>query len=276
MGSFVLLHPPLLGPAVWMPCGAVLAAGGHRVAVPDLRAAMDPPERWWERATDLAAGSPGSPGATGLREAGAAEAGAAGAGASGVAGVGAAGSAGSGAGEAGAARAGGTIGAGGGAGPVVVAHSGAGVLLPLVAARLAAAAAVFVDAVLPPAGTATPSEGLREFLAGLPVVEGRLPPWSTWWGPEVMARLVPDPGLRHAIEADQRPLPVAFYDHSVPVPADWTPPRAGYLRLSPAYAEDAAEAAARGWPVRVLDGQHLDLVTRPAEVAAGILALSGV
>ena len=273
MGSFVLLHPPLLGPAVWGPCAAVLAAGGDRVAVPDLRAAMDPPERWWERATDLAAGSPGAIGATGLRDTWAAEAGASGAAGSRAAEAGAAGSAGGGAAEAGA---GGTIGVGGGAGPVVVAHSGAGVLLPLVATRLAAAAAVFVDAVLPPAGTATPSEDLREFLAGLPVVDGRLPPWSTWWGPDVMARLVPDPGLRHAIEADQRPLPVAFYDHSVPVPADWTPPRAGYLRLSPAYAEDAAEAAARGWPVRVLDGQHLDLATRPAEVAAGILALSGV
>jgi hypothetical protein len=80
--------------------------------------------------------------------------------------------------------------------------------------------------------------------------------------------------LRARIEAEQPRLARAFYAESVPVPASWPPARVAYLQLSPAYDADAAEAAALGWPVRSLPGQHLDLATRPDEVAAEILALS--
>jgi hypothetical protein len=220
--DFLLVHPPLLGPAVWGPCAQRLAAAGHRVTVPDLRTAGDPPAGWAERAADAAA-----------------------------AGV---------------------------TGPVVVAgHSGAGVLLPLVADRLGeVTAAVFVDALVPAAkGPTAPSGRFRAFLDQLPVTGGRLPPWSRWWGPAAMAELVPDPELRARIEAEQPRLARALYDEAVPVPASWPPARVGYLQLSPAYAAEAAEAAARGWPVRVLPGGHLDLATRPEEVAAEILALAG-
>jgi hypothetical protein len=160
--------------------------------------------------------------------------------------------------------------AGTAAGPVVVAHSGAGVVLPVVADRVGAAAAVFVDAVLPGEPT---SERLRGFLAGLPSTGGRLPRWSDWWGPDAMAELVPDPGLRARIEADQPRLPLAFYDERVPVPPSWPPARVGYLQLSPAYDAQAAGAAAQGWPVRIRPGEHLDLATHPAEIAAEIVAL---
>lgn len=217
MASYLLVHPPLLGPAVWGPCAAVLAAHGHRVTVPDLRPAVEHPDHWWTTATDLAAQ------ALAGRPAG---------------------------------------------GVVVVGHSGAGVVLPLVARRVGAAAVVFVDALVPAAGGAAPSGRFREFLAGLPVEDGRLPPWSSWWGPDVLAGLLPDPDQRARLAADEPRLPLACYDHAVPVPAGWEPAAVGYLRLSGAYRDDAAEAARRGWPVRELDGTHLDLVTRPAEVAA--------
>ena len=168
-----------------------------------------------------------------------------------------------------------TAGAGG---TVVAGHSGAGVLLPLIADRLggAPAAVVFVDALVPAAGGATaPSDRFRAFLDELPLTDGRLPPWTQWWGPDVLARAVPDPRLRSAIEAEAPRLTRAFYAEPVPVPASWPPARVGYLQLSPAYDDDAAEAAARGWPVRTLAGQHLDLATRPTEVAAEIVALAG-
>lgn len=153
---------------------------------------------------------------------------------------------------------------------VVVAHSGAGVVLPVVADRTGATAAVFVDALLPgnPA-----SDRFRGFLAGLPVTDGRLPRWSDWWGPDAMAELVPDPDLRARIEADQPRLPLAFWDERVPVPVSWPPPRVGYLQLSPAYDTEAAGATDHGWPVRTLLGEHLDLATRPAGVAAEIITL---
>jgi hypothetical protein len=229
--DFLLVHPPLLGPAVWGPCAAELAAAGHRVTVPDLRAACDPPAGWAERAAGTAAAALAGP-----------------------------------------------VPPGTGGGEVVVGHSGAGALLPLVADRLdGAAAVVFVDAVLPAAtGPTAPSGRFRAFLDELPVTDGRLPRWSDWWGPDAMAELVPDPELRTRIEAEQPRLAKALYAEAVPVPASWPPARVGYLQLSPAYDAEAAEAAARGWPVRSLPGRHLDLATRPAAVAAEVLALAAV
>jgi hypothetical protein len=300
------VHPPLLGPAVWGPCAAELTAAGHQVAVPDLRAACDPPTGWPERAAVAATagltavtGATGAVGPTGAVGAGGTVAGAGGtaagaeervAGAAGTA-AGAeervAGAAGTAAGaEERVVGAGGTVAgaAGTAAGAasfpsvVVAGHSGAGVLLPLVADRLAAAttAVVFVDALVPAADGATgPSERFRAFLDHLPVTDGRLPPWPQWWGPDALAEQVPDPVLRAAIEAEASRLSRAFYAESVAVPASWPPARVGYLQLSPAYDADAAEAAARGWAVRTLPGKHLDLATRPAEVAAAICALAG-
>jgi hypothetical protein len=218
VSDVLLLHPPLLGPAVWGPAADHLRSTGHRVAVPDLRPAVDPPAGWYDRAATLAAESLPA-----------------------------------------------------GTRPVVAAHSGAGLLLPLVAGRVHAAAAVFVDALLPGRPT---SDRFRDFLDGLPLQDGRLPRWSDWWDPADMAELVPDPVLRARIEADQPRLPRAFYDEQVPVPPTWPPPRVGYLQLSPGYDEDAQGARDQGWPVRTLPGLHLDLATRPADVAEEIVALA--
>lgn len=221
--AFLLVHPPLLGPAVWEPCAGRLTAAGHAVTVPDLRAACDPPAGWADRAADAAAAAV--------------------------------------------------------TGSVVVAgHSGAGLLLPLVVDRLDEVdAVVFVDALVPAAGGSTePSGRFRALLDELPVTDGLLPRWSDWWGPNALAELVPDAAVRARIEAEQPRLPRAFYDGSVPVPASWPPPRVAYLQLSPAYDADAAQAAARGWPVRSIPGRHLDLVTRADLVAAEILMLAGL
>ena len=55
MASWLLVHPPLLGPAVLGPLAAALRSRGHVVAVPDLRGALDRTTGWWDRYTDLAA-----------------------------------------------------------------------------------------------------------------------------------------------------------------------------------------------------------------------------
>jgi hypothetical protein len=90
-----------------------------------------------------------------------------------------------------------------------------------------------------------------------------------------MERLVPDAALRTALEEDMEAVPRAYFDEEVPVPTGWSDRRIGYLRLSAAYDDDAREAAARGWPVVHLDGQHLDIATRPADVAAALRRLAG-
>ena len=154
---------------------------------------------------------------------------------------------------------------------VVAAHSGAGLLLPLAAARAGARAAVFVDALLPGRPT---SDRFRGFLATLPVTDGRLPRWSDWWGEEAMAELVPDAALRARIVAEQPRLPVAFYDQTVPVPPSWPPPRVAYLQFTAGYDPDAEAARTAGWPVRSRPGEHLDLATHPDETAAALLDLA--
>jgi hypothetical protein len=159
-------------------------------------------------------------------------------------------------------------------GAVVVAHSGAGVLVPLVCRRAAASAAVLVDAVMPSqAGTTTPSARLRELVSSLPSESGLLPPWSAWWTDEQLVDVLPQEDLRTLLVAEEPRLRVDFYDQAVPVPEGWEPSVLGYLRLSHAYDDDAREARRRGWRVSVEEGGHLDPLRRPSQVINGVLGL---
>jgi hypothetical protein len=158
--------------------------------------------------------------------------------------------------------------------PVLVGHSGAGPLLPLIGDRLHASALVFVDSDVPPeSGEAplVPPEFL-EFLRGL-AAGRRLPPWSEWFGPAAMAELIPDEDIRAVVLAEMPALPLSFFEERVPVPAGWTASRCGYVLLSEVYAEQAAKAEASGWPVVRLAGGHLDIVTRPEAVTEAIVSV---
>jgi hypothetical protein len=63
-------------------------------------------------------------------------------------------------------------------------------------------------------------------------------------------------------------LPADLYHHAVPVPDAWPSDDVRYVQPSAIYADDAAEARARGRTV-VGDGsgRHLRVVTRPEAVA---------
>ena len=52
MTRYLLVHPPLLGPAVWQPVARVLGADA---LVPDLRGCVDPANGWWERVVEVCA-----------------------------------------------------------------------------------------------------------------------------------------------------------------------------------------------------------------------------
>ena len=150
---------------------------------------------------------------------------------------------------------------------VVIAHSGAGAMLPVIANEIRAAA-IYVDAIVPGPTGHSPSAGFLALLDDLPGQVGLLPPWHEWWPTSTMERLLPDPAQRETTTSDVPRVPRSFYDHAVSLPDEWWTAVAAYLQLSPAYDEDRARAESYGWPTASLDGQHLDLVTRPAEVAA--------
>jgi hypothetical protein len=211
MTRFLLVHPPLLGPAVWANCAAVLRAAGHRVVVPDLRRAVDPAAGWWSRWVDACAGEVGNV-------------------------------------------------------DLVAGHSGAGVVLPLIAEATAARSLAFVDAVVPSTGSVSaPSESLLAFVRALPS-DDHLPPWTAWWSEDAVAEILPDPELRARITAEQPRLPTDFYDHPVPVPPQWTDGRAiTYVRFSEAYEHDAAEATRRSWTVGICRAVIYTCSTTPTQ-----------
>jgi hypothetical protein len=78
--------------------------------------------------------------------------------------------------------------------------------------------------------------------------DGVLPPWSEWFGREVMAELVPDLEQRAALVAEMPRLPFSYFEACVPMPADWAVLACGYLLLSEQYRQSASEARNRGCP----------------------------
>jgi hypothetical protein len=160
---------------------------------------------------------------------------------------------------------------------VLVAHSGAGPLLPVIADRLSPPPRrlVFVDATVPPA-SGTSSLAPEEFLDDIRGLaqEGILPRWSEWFGVGAMEGLVPDDSTRATLVADMPQLPVSYFDGKVPMPQRWANVEGAYVLLSEPYRQDAARAATFGWPVRELLGGHLDIVTRAREVSDVLVELA--
>jgi hypothetical protein len=162
-------------------------------------------------------------------------------------------------------------------GMVFVAHSGAGLLLPSIAdrARAVDASLVFVDAGIPSASVPTPlvpDEMLQELTR---IAEnGVLPPWSDWFGPDVMKELIPDLEMRRLVTSDLPRLPLSYFSDAVLPVRPWPAAGNGYILLSEAYVDEASEAARRGWDVVELIGRHLDIVSKAHEVADAVRHLA--
>jgi hypothetical protein len=167
-------------------------------------------------------------------------------------------------------------------GPVtLVAHSGAGPLLPRLGAAIQAAgrvvtAYVFLDASLPRERPGTRLELLaaedETFAAELRAhleAGGRFPEWTD----AELAEDVPDVAMRAALVAGLRPRALDFFVEPLPAPGDgepggWPDAPCGYLRLSEPYAVVARNARARAWPVlEHLGHGHFAAMTDPKGTA---------
>ena len=157
---------------------------------------------------------------------------------------------------------------------VVVGHSGAGPFLPMVAEPADAEFIVFVDAGIPPdPGPHPPNPRLLELFGRFDDAL-RLPPWPTWWEPDVIERLIPDPVIRATFVESCPSVPRVFAETPVEVPPGWTDRfDIRYLRLSFAYDDDLATARTKGWPSLCIDGSHLAPVTDPDIVASALRRL---
>lgn len=149
----------------------------------------------------------------------------------------------------------------------VVAHSGAGAVLPWVASELAGdPSAVFLDAVLPAADVDVhvAPEAQRALLDEQTDQDGLLRPWLDWWQDDIVEAMLPDPVQREAIRADGPRLPRRFFDHDIPVPA-WPP--SAYIALGSAYGDELLDARSRGWTTAEMGLHHLATMTHPTDVA---------
>ena len=158
---------------------------------------------------------------------------------------------------------------------IVVAHSGAGALMPsLESAWGGLRGVIFADAILPHPGrswfdTAPPqlADSLR---AGAEF--GMLPAWDRWWPPGALERLVPDESQRDALVSELTALPLDYFAEPAPTVSLGVP--AAFLRLSGAYDEEARGAIRQGWPVVSLPLHHLAMLTHPEAVASAISGLA--
>jgi len=149
---------------------------------------------------------------------------------------------------------------------ILVAHSGAGALVPSVAVACdgKVEAAVLVDAILPHPGVSwldSAGPEWRERLRTL-AADSWLPPWDQWFPPGTLDALLPDPDRCSDFIAELPRLPLAYFEERAPLIPD-LPARYGFLQLSDAYQDVAEEAQRRGWPTLREPADHLAMLTRP-------------
>ncbi len=100
-----------------------------------------------------------------------------------------------------------------------------------------------------------------------------MPPGFLWLGEGGLERLIPDSEMRARVEAELPELPMRLFDEGLPAPAGWCEWQCDYLLLSEEMRGEAEQACLLGWPVLEDLGNHLDVVNRPAEVAADLVRI---
>jgi hypothetical protein len=153
----------------------------------------------------------------------------------------------------------------------LVAHSGAGALVPAIARGSPDLhGAIFLDALLPHPGQSwfdvAPAD-LAPHLRGL-VHDGFLPPWHLWWPPKMLSAMLPDEGTRAAFTSELKELPLAYFEERAPETV--LPPciLSAFIRLSDAYENEASRAEALGWRVVRETLHHLAMLTKAEHIAA--------
>lgn len=166
-------------------------------------------------------------------------------------------------------------GSGADGGTVLIAHSGAGALIPSALAVAPAEAVILVDAVVARPGVSWRLEAPAELTERLDAFTdcGLLPEWHRWFSARLLRELLPDDEMCEDFIDELPRVPASFLDEVVPDVAAWLPARGAYLQLSEAYDEDARLASDLGFAVRYAMTDHLAIMTRPEEIAEVLQSL---
>jgi hypothetical protein len=153
---------------------------------------------------------------------------------------------------------------------ILVAHSGAGPLLPAIRQAIPnpVQAYVFVDAGIPRNGASRldlmrseDPEWANQFASDLHQ-GGSFPTWSF----EDLKEAIPDETLRRQMVSEIRPRGVSFFTEPIPVFAGWPDAPCVYIRFSPAYDRAATQAKAADWLVYEMDAGHFHMLVSPVAV----------
>ncbi|VAW43183.1 hypothetical protein MNBD_CHLOROFLEXI01-1972 [hydrothermal vent metagenome] len=160
---------------------------------------------------------------------------------------------------------------------MLVAHSGAGPLLPAIRQQLCQpiAAYLFVDAGVAQDGQSRLDMLAEELPEMAPQLHKLLASGQRWpqWRDEDLAEAIPDAKLRQRLLAELTSQPLEFFEEPIPVFAAWPDAPCIYLQLSAAYDYSTMEARRRGWLCGRLDGSHFHMLVDETAVANIILQI---
>lgn len=157
----------------------------------------------------------------------------------------------------------------------LVAHSGAGPILPAIRDRLthSICAYVFVDAGIPRNGLSRidlmkleDPQWAEQFHESL--LDGELFPT---WTDDDLREIIPDVDARQKLVAEIRPRSLSFFTEPIPVHEGWPDAPCVYVKFSKSYEWDAAQAKQEGWDVLELDAGHFHMLVEPLDVAVLIV-----
>jgi len=150
---------------------------------------------------------------------------------------------------------------------VLVAHSGAGPLLPVVRQALAHSigAYIFVDAGIP-----------RNGLSRLDLMKLEDPHWGEQfhqallqgeqfpqWNEDDLREIIPDDELRRRMVAEIRPRSLPYFAEPIPVFYGWPDALCACIKFSAPYEWDLVQAKQAGWLVHELNVGHFHMLVEP-------------
>jgi hypothetical protein len=157
----------------------------------------------------------------------------------------------------------------------LVAHSGAGPLLPVIRETLVhpVRAYVFVDAGIPWDGATRLdlmrsedpewAKAFQEYLEG----GRRFPNWSA----AELRETIPDKTVRQKMVTELRPRALSFFTEPLPVFEGWPDAHCLYILFSKPYERVAIQAQKLGWPTYLIEAGHFHMLVDPKTVTDLIL-----
>ena len=153
---------------------------------------------------------------------------------------------------------------------ILVAHSGAGPLLPIIRQNIPnrIRAYVFVDAGIP-----------RDGATRLDLMKSEDPGWAKGfeeslqsgeqfpkWSSDDLRKIVPDENLRKRLVAEIHPRGLDFFTEPIPVFHGWPDAPCVYIQFSAPYERPAAQGRQAGWQIYKLSVGHFHMLVDASAV----------